>query len=318
MNLTTILARSYQRLGFGASPGSEVTTRLTGFVNDEVKEVLSDPILSKLRRRTIPVVTVADVATCTLPQAAVRIYSLVDRTNQRPLDEVDQEWIREQDASRIMTSATPEAFAVIGYTQPIARQPSDSSQLLVKSSAAGDTTQTAYIEVMNSDGYIQLASVVLTGVTAVNLGPADSVSILDFYLSAVPAGEVTLHEDTGAGTELAKIGIAKTRARYAALEIFPTPSAAITLYADADLEIQDLVNGTDEPFIPDEFCEVLIHGVRKREYQKREKIDLIKEANSDRSVWLGRLHFHMHRKIASTGGGSERRSQLGPYYPAGS
>lgn len=316
MNLTNILADSYRRLGFGTSPASDVATRLTAFANLEIREILSDPILSKLRRRTVSFATVGDLATAVLPQAATRVYSIVDRTNQRELDEVGQAWIREQDPGRSFTSGTPEAFATIDYTSPVARQPADSSQLLVKSSSASDTSQVAYIEFINSDGYIQTANATLTGTTALNLGAADVVTVLDFYLSAVPVGEVTLHEDTGSGTELAKIGIGRTRARYTMLEIYPTPSAAVTLHADVDVEISDLVNGTDEPTIPDEFCEVIIHGIRKREYQKREKRDLAKDANADRVPWMSKLHLHMHRKATSEQSG--RRSQLGGYYPQGS
>lgn len=317
MNLTNILADAYRRLSFGTSPGSEVSTRLTAFANAEIREILSDPILSKLRRRPVSFSTVADLPTCVLPQAAVRIYSIVDRTNQRELDEETQEWIREQDPGQSFSSSAPEAFAIVNYTSPIARQPSDSSQLLAKSSSASDTAVVAYIEFINSDGYIQAANATLTGATALNLGAADVVSVLDFYLSAAPVGEVTLHEDTGSGTELAKIGIGRTRARYTMLEIFPTPATAMTLYADVDTEITDLVNGTDEPVIPDEYCEVIVHGIRKREYQKREKKVLADGADTDRRPWIAKLHHHMHRK-ASSESRRERRSQLGPYYPAGS
>lgn len=317
MNLTTILTETYQRLGFDAAPGAGAIARLTAFANSEVREILSDPILSKLRRRTVPLVTVALSPYCALPQAAVRVYSIVDRTNQRPLDERDQEWIREQDPGRTESSSTPEAYAVIGFSQPTAAQPSDSSQLLVKSSAAGDTTQTAYIEVINSDGYLQSLSVALNGTVAANLGPADSLIVTDFYLSAVAVGEVTLTEDTGAGTELAKIGIGRTRTRYTSLEIYPTPATAVTLYADVDVEIVNMVNGTDEPIIPDEFCEVIIHGVRKREYQKQEKRALADMANADRFPFLARMRHRMHQKSAATQDAG-RRSQLGPYYPAGS
>lgn len=316
MILTDILAESYRRLGFAASPAAVDTTRLTGFANAEVKEVLSDPILSKLRRRTLPFSTIQDVATCTLPQAVTAIHSIVDRTNQRELDERDQAWIREQDPGRSFSSGTPEAFAVIDYASAIARQPSDSSQLLIKSSSASDV-QVAYIEIINADGYIQTANVTLTGVTALNIGPADSVSILDLYLASTAVGEVTLHEDTGSGTELAKIGIGKTRARYIMLEIFPTPSAVVTLHVDADVTITDLVNGTDESSIPDEFNEVIIYGVMQREFDKREKSDLANKHERSKGKWVSRLHFHMHRK-ASGDRETPHRSQLGPFYPQGS
>lgn len=319
MNLTAILADSYRRLGFGTSPDSEVTTRLTEFANQTIKEILSDPILQKARNRTLAFSTIASVSTVALPQAIADIERIVDRVNQFPLIEVDQAWMRSNDPGKLVTSTNPQNWAAINYQSAIARQPADASQILVKSTAAGDTTQTAYIEVVDSNGSLIQASVVLTGTTAVNIGPSDTVDIIDFYLSAAAVGAVTLNEDTGLGTQLTRLPIGATRSRYVVVELFPQPSSVMTLYADCEMNITNLVNGTDEPLIEDEFCEAIIHGVRRREYQKREKADMATAAWKDAMPILARMKHKQHKRTGRSNDSAPNRwSQLGPYYPAGS
>lgn len=319
MTFATILTTCYSRLGHPPSPEAGIVTRFKEFVNSVHKEVLADPILTKLRRKTVTVSTVANQSTAAFPQAATNIYTIVDRANQFELDEVDQAWIRRQDPGVTSVAANPMNYAVIGFEEPVARQPSASSQIYVKSSSASDTTQTAYIEVINSDGYIQVATAALNGTTGVALGPSDTVTILDFYLSAVAVGEVTLNEASGAGTELSKAGIGLTNPRYTVVELFPQPSAVLTLYADVDVFISDLVNPNDEPLVPDEFCEILVHGVRKREFNKREKVDLATAAWKDAAPLIARLQFKQHAKSGHSNQEREPRwSQLGPYYPPGS
>lgn len=316
MTLTAALADAYRRLGFGTSPGSEVTTRLTAFANDAHKEILNDPVFSRLKRFTVPFATYASVSSAPLPRAATKAFSVVDRSNDYKLEEVSLDWIREQDPGQDFTTGTPQCWAVKNYSSPIARQPSNSSQLLVDSTAAGDTG-TAYIEYIDSNGDVVQASVTMTGTTAVNLGGSDVVAVIDFYLSAAAAGQVTLVEDSEGGTELARIGVGDTRARYTLLEIFPTPSSALTLYADVEIFVTDLVNGTDEFLVPDDFREAIVHGIRRREFEKQDKDKEENRAERARLRALSPLKFKVHQYVTNRTAG-HGWSQLGPYYPAGS
>lgn len=318
MTLTFLLSECYQRLGFGTAPTSDVVTRITSFVNSAVREILADPICQKLRNETIPIATIANSSELALQQAIVDIYRIVDRGNQFELVETDQAWIRSQDPGRLVSGTTPTNYAVIGYNKATAKQPAASAQIYVQSSSGADTTQTAYIEVMTAQGYTRQMSVGLNGLTPVAIGPATTLNILDFYLSAVPAGEVTITEGSG-GTELARIGIAKTRAKYVLIEFFPQTSAIVTLYADIRWAVTDMVNGTDEPLVPDDYYEAIVHKVRKREYSKREKTALATEAERDSLPHMNKLKHYMHaRRGASNQGRPPRWSQLGPYYPPGS
>lgn len=318
MILSNVLLECYDRLNFGSSPAADVTTRLTRFINSAVREVLADPILLKYRNATIPIVTVAGMSTCALQQAIADVNRIVDRGNQFELEETDQAWIRSQDPGRLVSGSTPTNYAIVGYRTQVAAQPAASEQLYVQSTSGSDT-QIANIQVVNSKGYIRAMSVNLTGATPVAIGPADSVMVKAFYLASAAAGEVFLTEVSGGGNEIARIGIGYTSARYCVLEFFPQTSTAVTLYADVQLDIVDLINGTDEPIIEDEYTEAIIHLVRAREYDKREKTTLSVQARRDAQPIINRMYFHMHARRGRSGQGRPPRwSQLGPYYPPGS
>lgn len=318
MTLSDIQTNIYDRMGYGNPPSDTATVRrILGLINETELEIIRKRGMDKIRRRILPFSTVDGSPECVLPRAASRIYGIYDRSNQRPLSERGFTEIQNYDPGLTHSSANPEAFAIVNYSASFARQPSDSSQLLIKSSAAGDTTQTAYIEVIDSNGELKTASVTLTGTTAVNLGPSDSINIVDLYLSAVAVGTVTLHEDTGAGTELARIGIGRTRANYTQLYIYPTPTAASTLYADVDIAWVPMANANDEPSIPADFHYLIGIGARIKEYEKKEKMAIRKSVIIEEwNPGMSELRLEMHRRGIET---QERRwSQLGGYYPVGS
>lgn len=321
MTLTQIEADVYRRLSFGTSPATAVTTRIRSFINETQREICRKRTLSRVRRTPQPIAftTIADSPYIALPRAATRIYSIVDRTNDRPLDEASPSELDDLDPGRDVTSSTGERFAVVNYNSAVARQPSDSSQLLIDSTAAGDTG-TAYIEVVDANGEQRTASVTMTGTTAVNLGPSNSLLVTDLYTSAVAVGTITLVEDSEGGTELARIGIGKSRAHYTLLRIWPTPSSAYTLYVDCDLAIIDMANANDEPIIAEDFHYLLSIGARMKEYEFKEKwaaYDKLRAGEWSKGV--AELELEMHRLSAATIDGQSRgRSQLGPYYPPGS
>jgi hypothetical protein len=83
----------------------------------------------------------------------------------------------------------------------------------------------------------------------------------------VGAGTITLHEDSGAGTELARIPIGQTSTNYAGFALYPTPSAAIPYAVDITRAITDLAQSTDVPVLPEDFHDVLLLGAICDEYQ---------------------------------------------------
>jgi len=100
----------------------------------------------------------------------------------------------------------------------------------------------------------------------------------------------------------------------------PKPSAAITYYVDAEYEISDLVQNTDESLIPRDFHWVICQGALTDEYQKQEK-----ERESKRSelAWFNGIkalknYVGNPADYIPVVGGMRRRgiSRLGPFYPA--
>lgn len=315
MIFSSILASCYQRLSLASAPDADTIARIKQFANDTVREILSDTtIAQEVRRKVLPFASIANAQLCALPQVATRIHNIVDRTNRRYLTEVSIDWIRKRDPGLAFGTTTPSNYAIRGYSAPYFRVPAASGQMVVVSSAA--ETPIAYIEVITAVGYMRQANVTLTGVTPANLGPADTLDINDFYLSAVATGEVSLKD--AAANVLAVIGIGKYRSRYTLLELYPFTTSAVPLYADCDVEITDLVNATDECLIPDEFTEAVICGVRKREYQKRLQWEAADRAQADQKRIISRLrHAMVARSLARERAGAQW-SQLGPWYPAGS
>lgn len=315
MILSSIQSGVYDKLGLETSPGSVIAARVLRNINLAYREIMGDGVFKLLRNRVLAVTTVANSVNCVLPQVASEIYKLVNRSNQLDLTEADLSWIREQDPGQTQLTTTPYRYAVANYQSPTAKRVSASAQMYVDSTSAGDV-QTAYIEVITAQGYVRQASVTVTGVTEAAIGPADTIEVLDFYLSSAAVGEVTLLQGTG-GTEVARIGIGRTRAKYTMLELFPGTSEAITLYADCKLDITELVNATDEPLVPDDYCEAIMWGAVKREAYKREKGMV--DPESERMKIINRYKHEIAKKSgnASTDRNDAGFSQLGPWFPRG-
>jgi hypothetical protein len=153
----------------------------------------------------------------------------------------------------------------------VATQPSDASEIFVKSTSAADTN-TARIEGIITGGYYRTASVTMTGTTAVSLSSTITtfIRITKFYLSVAANGTVTLHEDSGSGTELARLQVGDAHAAYYQVRLYPTPAAAVTYTADILRGLPDMSQDLDEPLIPEDFHDVLIDGAELRELTKQD------------------------------------------------
>jgi len=314
-----LLTQVYRRLNKSETPDTATKNRLVGFLNETYREVLSWPGMMRLRDDTLTFASVANQARYALPWVP-KINRLTEQTNDRLLMPMSLSDYRLIDPDPINTTGTSDAWVWGGYT-PVAKQPSDASSLFVKSTSAGDT-QTAYLEGETNGGYPRAVSVSLTGTTAVNVSSAvsDWVRVTKFYLASAAAGTVTLLEDSGSGTELARIGIGQTSQRYCYLYLYPTPSTAITYTADVTLGITDLAQDTEEPRLPADFHDLLVIGAMVREY---EKLDDARFMNASQK-------FEQRKRdimywLAETAGPSMRQptdfarvSRLGPWFPAGS
>ena len=322
MTLGEILSGVYEETGYASSPASAVTTRITRWINEGVRAILSEPGLMRLADsdQPLPVASVASTARVVVPEAVARILAVSERTNDLALQAMSLDAYRALDPDATSTTGTPTHYVPIGRVA-VATQPSDASEIFVKSTSASDTN-TAYLEGVITNGYRRVVSNTMTGTTAVTLSASVTsfVTLEDFYLSANAVGTVTLHEDSGAGTELARITIGQKRPRYYAFYLWPTPASAVTYYVDYRRELVDLSNTTDEPPLPTDFHPMLVDYGTLREWQHKHETERLIIASKRFTDRLSRLKYFtqtLSDEIPVSGRPQPvGRSRLGAYYPA--
>jgi hypothetical protein len=317
-----ILQDLYEDHGYASSPASDVVTRFKKYVNQTVRDILTRPGMARLLDSDAPhtFASVASQARYVLPEAVAQVKYVTERSNDQRLRLLPLGEYRLLDPDPTASTGTPECWVPIGRV-PVAVQPSDASEIFIKSTSASDTG-TAYLEGIITGGYLRQVSVTMTGVTAVSLSAAITsfIEITDLYLSANAVGTVTLHEDSGAGTELARITIGQKRPRYTGIYLWPTPAAVVTYYVDYKREAVDLVNDTDEPPIPTDFHWVISAGARKRIYEKKDdsRYDAVAR-EYERGLKALRTHvlYPPDYDPGAPGTVANEGSNLGAWYPSG-
>jgi hypothetical protein len=302
-----------------------VVTRILRIINEGVRAIVAEPGMARLLDSDVPYsfATTASLARYTVPESVARILTMRETTNDRTLDAMSLPDYRRREPDPASMTGTPTHYVPIGRVA-VATQPADASQLFVVSTSAGDTTQTAFIEGTITGGYTRTASVTLTGLTAVSLSSAITsfLEVTDFYVSAACAGTVTLLEDSGLGTELARITIGAKRPRYYGFYLWPTPAAAVTYYVDARREVVDLANAADEPPFPTDFHPLIVAYAVAREFELKNEPPRSLQAMQRYRSMLSKLKYFTQTgsdEIPVMGrGGRTGHSRLGGWYPADS
>ena len=318
MEFSAILSAAYEDLGYQSSPSSDVVTRIKRYVNEGMQAILAEPALYGLLEADVPYTfaSVADRAQYSLPDGHAYLRTLTDTTNDRVLTSLSLSDYRRLNAAE--STGTPSHYVLLGRV-PVAVQPSDASEISAKPTSASDTG-TAYIEGLITGGYKRIASVSMTGTTAVSLATAITtfIEVTDFYLSAAAVGTVTLLEDSGSGTELARITIGQKRPNYQGFYLWPTPAGAATYVADTRREHELLVQDTDEPPMPRDFHPMLVKYATYRDWERKDD-SRSEGCRQQFDQFLSRLKY----RLANSGDGMpvarSRRpygvSRLGGYYP---
>lgn len=329
MTRTEILTALALRLNKTAPPSMDSTTqaRLLGFMNSRQRRLLTIPGIRHIRDVTIPLASVSGQASYTIPNFS-KLARITDSTNQRVLFEMSGQDYRR--LNPVPISGTPEAYVWSNASMEAAAPPSDASSLFVKSTSASDTTQTVYVQGVITGNYPFSASVTLTGQTAVDVSASVTAALrIDkFYLSAACVGTVTLHEDSGSGTELGRITIGQTHTPYFGITLYPTPSGANDYLIDGTRAITDFDQDTDIPLLPEDFHDLMVLGPLMDEYQHLSdaRYDVAREEFEGPPYMKGRggRVGDLIYWLAETGTGQpwnlsqswQRPSQLGSWYPA--
>lgn len=305
----------YRRLGKNTSSVDTATqTRIRHFVNRRYRRLMGRPGLPTLFEDTTEFASVASQSRYALA-GVERIVRLRETTNNRTLYPMSLDQYRLLLPDPTLTSGTPSHYVPAGF-EFVAQQPSNASELWLDSTSAGDT-QVAYVEGFITGGYPRSASVTLTGTTALTLSSSITTweRITKFYLASAAVGVVTLLEDSGTGTELARIGIGQTAQRYLITHLYPTPSAAITYDGDVHVPLTNLAQDTDEPRLPERFHDLLELGgamdelVKTDDPRYRVWKDEYDELMGDYDYWVAVQMLSPHP--------IEPPSQLGAWFPSG-
>lgn len=328
MNLSEIQGMLYARLGFSAATISAIdAARFLSYINESHREVLSTKGMGNLRRSILTFDSVANSPFAVMPQAITRIYNVQDRTNRRILRPIALGDLREIDPGLSYSVSVPSAYVLMGLQESVALQPSAAAELFVKSTAAGDgATKTAFIEGVITGGYPRTASVVLNGVTAVSFGATITtwIAVRKFYIAltaggvTTAAGNITLNQTSGAGTELSRIPIGKAVPRYVQIQLFPFPTASLTYYADVEMRIETMTQASDEPLIPEDFHDLMVIRPLMKEYSRREKPIQYGEEKANWVERMGQLRSFAGKLSGLDDMRPQEYSQLGPMFRGGS
>lgn len=295
MTLTELRNAVYDECNHtNTSPASAVTTRITRFLNEGIRMILGEPGMLRLADSDAPhtFASVAGTARYAVPEAVALIKGISERTNDLALWPMTLSEYRHRDPDAGSTSGTPTHYVPIGRVA-VKTQPADASAIFIKSTSASDGAGvTVQIEGVRTDGYQATASQAMNGVTAAAIGSlTDFIQITDFWVTVAATGTITLHEDSGAGTELARISPGALRPRYYAFYLWPTPAAAITYYVDYRREVIELSATTDEPPLPTDLHPMVVAYAVMREAEKTNNTELYARAEARYAKFLSNLKY---------------------------
>lgn len=328
MTLADLLADVYRRTNQATAPASAIATRYTAFLNETQQEILSEPGMESLLDDVVTFASVASTAEYSLPPSVARVKSIRDTTNLLTLGNLSESAYKAAYPDPTLITGIPDSYVDLGYAG-VSVQPSNASELFVKSSAAGDgATKTAFIEGYTTGGMFRTASVALNGVTAASFGATITtwIEVTKFYIALTAAGNgattaagvISLVEDSGAGTVMATIPIGQSFARYRRIALAICPASAVTYTVDFERDVPDLSVANDQPILPPRFHRILATGARMKEYEKSDNSAyLIAKAEFDKT--LKKLKFFVYSQAVGTpnlqgGPGQQRPSRLGAQF----
>lgn len=328
MNLSQLSTAVYRRVKLADSPSQADVTRIQQYLNLWYREILASPGMERLRDTTLTFPTVATQKKYGLPQALVKIRDLYDLTNQRRILPRTMDWLRNVDPGLTAVSSFTENWIPLnGWGAEAVELTSTGVGLWVVSDSASDTTQKAFVETTRLNGVrggiAVSAGSTVNGTTRVAVGSVtDHIEIVKFYLDSACVGAVSLFDAASNGNLLSSITPGQTNARYYMIQLYPTPSAVITVSVDCQRSIQDLTKATEEPLLPEDFHHVLVHFACYEEWINRDDSRAKDEYGRGLKV-LGDLkkalltspdEIFVQRGPRGT---PERVSRLGGYFPAG-
>jgi len=317
MTRADLLSALARRTNKNTTLDTATQNRLVDFLNERNRKILSLPGTEALRRVSLSLTNTTSVARLAFKEVA-RIHRVYEATNDRYLEPMTLDEYRRQSPDSTSATGTPTHYVWYGL-ESVARQPPTADKgLYVYSSAAGDTTQTVYVEGTLVRNFPFAASATLAGVTQTLVGTATTWERVNrWYLSAAAAGYVALIHDTSITPyELASIVPGQTETRYSVILLWPTPTDALSYTVDASRHVSNLAQNTDQPDLPEDWHDLVLYGALMDEYQHMNdpRYDIARSEYQER---LAQFKYWLAASSAGSGLMAQEPSQLGAWYPAG-
>lgn len=320
--LADLLAALASDLGYEAIPSVPVTTRLTRYLNEGYRHLLSMSELSPLRLSRITFTSAPGQTLYGVPQALVQIHHIVDPTSAIRLRLMTLDEFRTIDPQSI-SSGTPTHYIPVGL-HPVQRDPSH-TDVWAASDAAADTTQTVTIWGVSQVDALDTSVVHTTGQALQGLTPVlvatGLIAIQKAIVHPATTGSVSLFDSNVVATahRLAWIPVGSTTIQYQGIRLWPTPADTREYQVDGELTLTDLVASYESSLLPTDFEYILTDYARMREYEYRDD----SRAPLAAARYAQKLQQFRNRIMnppdyrPRVGRFVDRGSNLGPYFPSG-
>jgi hypothetical protein len=276
MTLTDLLDALYSDLGYEAIPSTTVTKRLTKYLNDGYRHLMSMPELSPLRMGVVSFASEPGRTLYGVPQSLVQINAITDPTGGVRLRLMTLDEFRAIDPQE-HASGTPTHYIPAGF-HPVQRQPNHTPVYAVSSNAL-DTTQVITMDAVLNYDNVDAASyrytVTLNGLVPVLVAPSiEAVQRITMTPATTPTTGGTVHfYDVAVPDPAHRIGTipaGQTTMQYLGIRLWPTPSDARLYHVDGNLTLSDMLQANESSLLPVDFQDILTDFARMREYEYRD------------------------------------------------
>ncbi len=262
MTFAELKAQVYRDTGYPAIPATDVITRTAAWINEGHRHILRRPSMTNLRQGTLQFSSVASQPIYGLPQA----FESMDANNLR-LRMLTRDQYRLVDPGE-RSNGTPYAWVPVGLV-PVMQQPASTGVWAVSTSALDATQILTLVGIGTNGDEIAPAVASLNGTTRAQVGTTYT-TILQWSLSAVCVGDVSIYDASSSGNLLGRIPAGSTSVQYQGIRLWPTPGAVYTYTVDGQFEIPALINDNDVPLVPPSYHDLLSAYARYREYERTE------------------------------------------------
>ena len=149
----------------------------------------------------------------------------------------------------------------------VQNQPSSASVVTVVSSSASDTSQTVRINGTDENGTQITELLTLNGVTDV-VGSTSFTEINQVVKGSTTTGNITVTSNSGAVT-IVRISSFQLAREFQPINLFPTPSGAVTYVIRGMQRARPMVNAEDTPDLPQSWHELVLVGAAIRGHLDR-------------------------------------------------